>query len=191
MLLRSLLALFILVFAFYGLVGAQPRSQKPLRKIPYPEISIEDMLQRYLDKEPTTDDLEGIYSVSCVITKKSTPFLSKREREKVVERKDNYARVAIMRNKPSNVSDYIEVSMSYRDPSRYPIVGELTRLAEGRGVIYKHVEPNAATVSFSMTIESSDLIDGEYSVVDGKRTVTYRLSYLKIYPKAGGMTARE
>lgn len=144
------------------------------------------MLRRYLDKEPGADDLEGIYSVSCIITRKSTPFLSRREREKVVERQDNYARVAILRDKPGTTSDYIEVSMSYRDPSRYPIMGELSRLSEGRGIIYKHVEPNSATVTFSMTAESSDLIEGEYSVMDGKKTITYRLSYLKIYPKAGG-----
>jgi len=183
---RSLLLGFTLVFVVYGMSDAQSHSRRPSKKIPYPEISIEDMLRRYLDKDSGQDDVEGIYSVSCVITKRSTPFLSRREREKVVERRDNYARVAIMRDKPDAVSDYIEVSMSYRDPSRYPIVGEVSRLSEGRGFIYKHVEPNSATVTFSMTSESAELIEGEYSVMDGRKTITYRLSYLKIYPKAGG-----
>jgi len=183
---KSVLFVLILVFAVHTQSSAQSRSRIPAKKIPYPETSIEDMLQRYLDKDSGQDDVGGIYSVSCVITKRSTPFLSRREREKVVERKDNYARVAILRDKPGAVSDYIEISMSYRDPSRYPIMGEISRLSEGRGFIYKHVEPNSATVTFSMASESAELIEGEYSIVDGKRTITYRLSYLKIYPKANG-----
>jgi hypothetical protein len=181
-----LLLLGALLIAGQGF--SQSKSKFRSKKIQYEEVDFEDMIRRYFGKAPgPANELEGIYSVSCVITKQYKAFLSRREQIRVVERKDNYARVAIVKDWPGSKRDYIEISLSYRDASRYPIVGELNLLSEGRGMIYRHIEPNASTMSFSMTSDPSDLIEGEYSFSEGRKTITYKVSYLKIYPKAGEM----
>jgi hypothetical protein len=169
-----------------GLCLAQSKQKsKKLKKTSYEEVDFEGMIQRYLGKEIGAHNaLEGIYTVSCVITTRKKKFLSKNERIKVVERKDNYARVAVIKDWPSSSRDFIEVSLSFRDPSHYPIVGEISMLSEGRGMIYKHKEPDGKTMAFSMAHQPTDLIEGEYSFMDKRKIVTYKLSYLKIYPKA-------
>ncbi|MFZ6010908.1 MAG: hypothetical protein ACOYXT_11240 [Bacteroidota bacterium] len=169
------------------LAVAQNRSKYRLKKAQYEEVDFEQMIKRYFGKEGS-NSLEGIYSVSCVITKRSKVFLSKREKFRIVGRKDNYARVAIMKDWPGSKRDFIEVSLSYRDAKKYPIVGEFTGLAEGKGLIYKHIEPDGSTISYSMVGESPELLEGEYSEVEKRKTITYRLSYLKLYPTQSQIT---
>lgn len=155
------------------------------RKFSYEEINFEDMIRRYYEKEiGPFNSLEGIYTVSCLITKTSKDFFSGNMKERPVVKKDNYARVAIFKDRPQSPRDFIEVSLSYHVPGRYPIMGEFVVLSEGRGMIYKHIEPNGTELSFSMKDET-DLIEGEYSVVKGRKTIRYKLSYLKVYPKKG------
>lgn len=154
----------------------------------YEEVDFEDLIRRYMGKEKS-DPLEGIYSVSCVITKTSKRFLSKRDRVKVVARKDNYARVAILRDWPGSKRDFIEVTLSYRDAKKYPIVGELMELSEGRGFIYRHFEPDGSNLDFSMLTSSVELLEGEFSEMHRRKTITYKLSYLKLFPKAGDVVA--
>jgi hypothetical protein len=164
--------------------NAQPKPKKPFnKKVQYEEINFEDMIRRYYEKEiGPFNAAEGIYSVSCLITRRGKNIFGT-ERERVVERKDNYARVAILKDRPQAKRDYIEVSLSYREADKYPVMGELNILSEGRGLIYKHIEPDGSVVTFSMKDET-DLIEGEYAVIKGRKTITYKLSYLKIYPKA-------
>lgn len=155
-----------------------------VNKFHYEEIKFEDLIKRYFEKESTQlSSLEGIYSVSCVIVKKGRNLLTGQESERIIQRKDNYARVAIIKDRPNSSRDYIEVSLSYREADKYPIMGEFNGLSEGRGLIYNHFEPDGTTLSFSMTNES-DVMDGEYSITEGNKTITYKLSYLRIYPKA-------
>lgn len=163
---------------------AQDMKKLQLKKKPqYEEVDFEDMIRRYFVKE-SSHVVEGIYSVSCVITKKSKVFLSQRERVRVVERKDNYARVAILRDLPPSRRDFIEVTLSYRDAKKYPIIGDINTLAEGQGYIYHHIEPDGSIIPFSMVSDSSELLEGEYSKIQRRKTITYRLSYLKLYPKS-------
>ena len=181
-LISAALLLLVTQFCF-----AQSESTKRLKKTNYEEVDFEDMVQRYFGKA-SSSPLEGIYSVSCVITKRNKKFLSKAERIRVVGRKDNYARVAIVKDWPGSKRDFIEVSLSYRDAKKYPIVGELNFLSEGEGLIYKHIEPDGKTISFSMISESVELLEAEYSDMQKRKTITYRLSYLKIYPKSSDIT---
>lgn len=185
---RGLIFTVFIIFLFIaGDVSAQSRKHKS-KKVQYDEIHFEDLMKRYLDKEiGPLSALEGIYSVSCVITKKGRSFLFGTEKEKIIERKDNYARVAILKDRPGSNRDYIEVSLSYREADKYPVMGELNILSEGRGLIYKHLEPDGTSISFAMTNET-DLIEGEYSVTRGNNTITYHLSYLRLYPKASGIS---
>src|SRR5690349_11144043 len=102
------------------------------KKMQYDEVSFEDMMRRYLGKEiGPFNELEGIYSVSCVIIKTSQNFLTGHENKRIVARKDNYARVAIMKDWPGSKREFIEVSLSYREANRYPIVGEFSSIVEG------------------------------------------------------------
>ena len=181
---------FLLPLLFLFLAGpgyAQFLKKPKSKKTPYQEISFEDLMRRYMDKEisPLTA-LEGIYSVSCIITKRGRNVFGN-ETERVIERKDNYARVAILRDPSNSKRDFIEVSMSYREADKYPVMGEFTLLSEGRGLIYKHIEPDGEVYSFSMTHET-DLIEGEFSKEKRHQKVTYRLSYLKIYPKVSDLS---
>lgn len=188
-----ILHLFLLLVVLVGIIGnsfGQTRATEKTRskKTQYEEMNLEDMIRRYYEKEiGPFNALEGIYTVSCVITKTSKSFLSSHEKERLVERKDNYARVAILKDRPQTSRDFIEVSLSYREADKYPIMGELTVLSEGRGMIYKHIEPDGSPITFSMKDET-DLIEGEYSIMKGRKKITYKLSYLKIYPKAQEVT---
>lgn len=159
-------------------------------KFRYEEIKFEDLIKRYFEKETVAiNSIEGIYSVSCIITRRSRNFLTGMENERIVKRQDNYARVAIIRDRPSSSRDFVEVSLSYREADKYPVMGEFNELSEGRGLIYNHFEPDGTSMSFSMKSES-DLVEGEYSVMEGKRTITYKISYLRIYPKTNSISVR-
>jgi hypothetical protein len=175
----------ILVFYFFAVATrAQIMPAKLLKKkkYQYEEIDFEDMMRRYFQKGPASD-LEGIYSVSCVITKRNKAFLSNRDRIRIVERKDNYARIAIIKDMPEAKRDFIVMSLSYHEANKYPVMGAMNGLSEGKGLIYNHIEPDGAEISFSMISESPELLEGEYSKMERRKTITYRLSYLKTYPK--------
>lgn len=182
---NKIIFMCLLLFLADRYVHAQPKSL--FKKSHYQEVDFEDLMHRYLGKEAGSfNKLEGIYSVSCIITKTSKAFLSGRQKVKVVERRDNYARVAILKDWPDTQRDFIEVSLSYRVTNKYPIVGEMSTLAEGEAYIYKHIEPDGSTFDFSMAKGSIDLIEGQHSEMHRRKTITYKLSYMKIYPKAKG-----
>jgi hypothetical protein len=158
------------------------RSQSPvkIKKTVYEEVDLENVMKRYFGKA-FGYSIEGIYSVSCVITKRNKKFFSKAERIRIVGREDNYAKVAIMKDWPASNRDFIEVSLSYRKANHFPIMGELDIMAQGAGYIYTHIEPDGQRLAFSM-LESEGLLEAEYSHTEKRRTITYKLSYLKIYP---------
>jgi hypothetical protein len=85
--------LFALLLAIpcFGTAQGNNRSSK---KTTYEEVDLENVMKRYFGKS-FGYSIEGIYSVSCVITKRNKRFLSKAERIRVVGREDNYAKVAI------------------------------------------------------------------------------------------------
>ena len=181
----SLMMRFVLVLAVLLVLGeiAHAQTNTRSRKTNYEEVDLENVMKRYFGKS-FGYSIEGIYSVSCVITTRKKKFLSNAERIRVVAREDNYARVAIMKDWPSSARDFIEVSLSYhKSPNTFPIMGELDTMADGAGYIYTHIEPDGERLSFSM-LESDGLLEAEYSRIDKRKTVTYRLTYLKIFPTA-------
>src|SRR5687768_18497237 len=99
--------LFLLVVCLFSsqFCSAQTESKKRLKNTNYEEVDFEGLVHRYFGKA-SSDPLEGIYSVSCVITKRNKKFLSKGERIRVVDRKDNYARVAILKDWPGSNRDF-------------------------------------------------------------------------------------
>ena len=151
---------------------------------PFEEIDFEGMMRRYFGKDSgPVNSTEGIYTVSCVITKTTKGFFTGREKVKVVERKDNYARIAVVKDWPGTNREYIEISLNTRSSLKYPIIGELNTLSEGQGLIYKHYEPGKGGLTFSMMPLHPDILEGVYSEMDRRKLITYTLSYLKIYPK--------
>lgn len=174
---RSIVLLAMLSFCMHAAVAQ--RNNRAKNSV-YEEVDLENVMKRYFGKS-FGYSIEGIYSVSCVITRRNKKFLSKGERIRVVGRQDNYAKVAIMKDWPSSNRDFIEVSLSYKKANHFPIMGELNSMSEGAGYLYTHIEPNGERMSFSM-LESEGLLEAEYSFIEKRKTITYKLSYLKIYP---------
>lgn len=181
---RVLSAILLWLLAIPGIAQLQLRSHK----YSYDEITLEEMIRRYISKtHPSANgnSIEGLYTVSAVVLKKSRSLLGGRERERVVNRKDNYATVAILKDWPGSTKEYVEVSLNSTNAPEYPIVGEVTVLADNAGYLFKHFEPDGAHMTFTFTRENPDLLQGAYSFQHRKAMITYRLSYMKIYPQTG------
>lgn len=182
--LRFNILLILLLGASIAVSGQSKNTHSKKVKDHYEKIDFEGLMHRYLSKPASSfGTIEGIYSVSCVITKRAKGFLSSNEKEKTVERKDNYARVAIIRDITGSSNDYIEISLDEKFSIQYPIVGNFNGLSEGDGFIYKHIEPSAETVSFTFTNEQNDILDGVLAEMKRKKTITYKMTYLKVFPK--------
>ncbi len=176
--------------AQFGSIGSKSKKKQ---KSPFAEhVDFEGMVKRYLVKEtPRLERLEGIYSVSAIITKRGG-FLSSPDREKVMLRKDNYAKVVILKDTERKDREYIEISLDSKLPDNYPVVGEFTSLSEGEAFVYKHYEPKSdEKVSYSFVSSEFDILDGILVKTVKRKTVTYKLSYLKIYPKGGELLTKE
>ncbi|HEY9489261.1 MAG TPA: hypothetical protein VIQ51_13045 [Chryseosolibacter sp.] len=173
--------LLVVGFIFSTLCASSQMISKP-KKTVYEEVDFEDVIKRYFGKS-SGYSIEGIYSVSCVITRRNKRFLSKAERIRIIARQDNYAKVAIMKDWPESRRDFIEVSLSYKKANTFPIMGELDIMANDAGYMYTHIEPDGSNYTFTM-LESDGLLEAEYSLTKKARTITYRLSYLKIFPTA-------
>jgi hypothetical protein len=184
--LRSAIVLATLLLLSFATASAQ--SSKRSKKTIYEQIDLENVMKRYFGKS-FGYSIEGIYSVSCVITTRRKKFLSNDDRVRVVAREDNYAKVAIMKDWPSSNRDFIEISLSYhKTPNTFPIMGQLDTMADGAGYIYTHIEPDGERLTFSM-LETDGLLEAEYSRIEKRKTITYRLTYLKIFPTdADGLT---
>jgi hypothetical protein len=156
------------------------------KKSNYEEVDLEEMIKRYIAKpDQAYSAFEGIYSVSTVITRKGRSLLFSDDKERVVLRKDNYARVAIIRNWPGVSNEYVELSMSEKNAARYPIVAELQELSEGGGFIYKHFEPGGKVQTYTFFYDESnpEILEGVYTEIKNGVKYTYKLSYVKLYPK--------
>jgi hypothetical protein len=159
----------------------------------YKEVDLEEMIRRYIAKTHQESSIEGIYTVSCVITKKGKTLLSPVEKLKTIVRKDNYARVAIVKDWPGSETEYVEISLHEKDAARHPIVAELTGLSEGGGFIYKHFEPKGKVLSFTFLYDQSkpDILEGVYTLNEKGSEVMYKLTYVKVYPKTNNLQASD
>ncbi len=152
---------------------------------PYEQIDFGSMVKRYFDKDRTSiGTIEGIYSVSSLITKKGKGLLSTTEREKVVERKENYSKVAIIRDSGNPNREYLEVPLDKDFLPTYSIRGEFTGVSDGNILVYKHFEPRGKMLSYTFSYDKQkDILEGIRTENDGSFTITYKLTYLKLLPK--------
>jgi len=154
------------------------------KKYTYSYVTVNDMVKRYVSKSShPMNSIEGIYSVSGTVTKKGKNLVGAMK-EKVVDRKNNYADIAIIRDWSDSGTEFIVLSLKQNDEERYAIVAELTTLSEGRGFLCKHFEPDGKILTFTFTFDGdSDLLEGVFTQQEGNKTVTYSISYLKTFPK--------
>lgn len=106
----------------------------------FEQVGFDDLARLYVDKQ-TVDEVEGIYSVSGIIIKKSKGLFLGEEKEKIIEQKDNYSKVAIFRDHQKSDREYFEVSLDKEGLPSYSIRGEFNKVAEGNILVYKHFEP--------------------------------------------------
>lgn len=152
---------------------------------PYEQIDFRAMVDRYMNKDATSvGTIEGIYSVSSLVTKKGKGLLSSTEKEKVVERKENYSKVAIIRDSGNANREYLEVPLDKDFLPTYSIRGEFTNVADGNIMVYKHFESRGRILSYTFSYDKQrDMLEGVRTENEGNFTVTYNLTYLKLSPK--------
>lgn len=155
---------------------------------PYEQIDFRAMVDRYMNKDQSSvGTIEGIYSVSSLITKKGKGLLSATEKEKVVERKENYSKVAIIRDSGNANREYLEVPLDKDFLPTYSIRGEFTNVADGNIMVYKHFESRGRVLSYTFSYDKQkDILEGIRTENDGGFTITYKLTYLKLLPKSEG-----
>ncbi len=180
------------LFIVIGLVLLQSCSMEKLylmkhqrRAYHYEQIDFKNLMERYLVKVHTDYSIEGIYSVTSVVSKRSKSLFSSAATEKIKDQRQNYATVAIIsdRNK-SNGREYIEIPVDKNQLPSYSVRGEFTQTPEGNIFIYKHFEPNNKISTYTFTFDTStNVLDGIRTENQGSKEITYRLSYLRLYPK--------
>jgi hypothetical protein len=181
---KWLLSVLILVVSSCSMEKLYQMNQK--KKVsPYEQIDFGSMVKRYMDKDQSSiGTIEGIYSVSSLITKKGKGLLSPTEKEKVVDRRENYSKVAIIRDTENPKREYLEVPLDKDFLPSYSIRGEFTGVSDGNIMVYKHFEPRGKVLSYTFAYDHKrDILEGIRTENDGAFTITYQLTYLKLFPK--------
>lgn len=157
---------------------------------PFEQVTFNDLAKRYMSKEGSgLNSIEGIYSVSVVVEKKSKGFLSASEKNKVVTRKENYSTVAIIRDNEDPNREYIEIPLDKENLPSYSIRGEFTGMSEANILVYKHLEPKGKYFTYTFTYDAArDMLEGVRRENSGQAEFTYTLTYLKLHPKKEAIT---
>lgn len=157
---------------------------KNLRKsTSFEQLGFNDLARMYADKI-SHDELEGIYSVSGLIVKKGKAFLSDSEREKVVEQKENYSKVAIFRDAQKSNREYFEISLDKSFVPTQSVRGEFNKAADGNILVYKHFEPKGKILNYTFTYDADkNILEGIRTESSGNATITFKLTYVKLFPK--------
>lgn len=162
-----------------------PQIVKEKKDSPYEQITFVDLLKKYMDKDVSgSNSIEGIYSVSASAQKKSKPLFSSTEKEKTIDQRDNYAMVAIVRDNSKNSREYIEVPIDRDNLFSYPIRGEITAASDANILVLKHFEPKGKILTYTLAYDyDKNIIEGIRTETSGSTTRTYKIVYLKLYPK--------
>jgi hypothetical protein len=172
-----------------SLTGCSFMYMKPAQKAkvsPLEQVDLQELVERYMAKDHTSmGTIEGIYTVSSVVTKKGKPVFSSREKEKVTDRKENYSKVAIIRDNSEAGREYIEIVIDKEYRTSFPVYGEFSAMAESNLLLYKHFDSKGRATSFTFTYDKiKDVLEGVRTDNANNKTITYKLTYIKISPKA-------
>ncbi|HWA34769.1 MAG TPA: hypothetical protein VG737_11590 [Cyclobacteriaceae bacterium] len=157
------------------------RMQQASKSSAYQQFDFQALIRKYMEKDKP-NHVEGIYSVSGSVTKKGKGFLGGAEKEKVTDLKENYAKVAIIRDGNDSGRQFIEISLDKEAMGgSYNIIGEFSLSTGGSILIYKHLEGKGKSSAFTFTTdESSDVLEGIRVENEGSTVVTYKLTYVKL-----------
>ena len=158
--------------------------QQARKTSPFEQVDFHGLIQRYMNKEAVDEEsIEGVYSVSAVIVKKGKRFLSSDDRERVMVRRENYSKVAILKDKMGSDREYIEISLDKEKQPSYSVRGEFTRMTEANILIYTHFEGQGETLSYTFTFDRSrEMLEGVRKEMKGQSEITYTLTYIKLNP---------
>jgi hypothetical protein len=150
----------------------------------YEQINFVELMKKYMDKNTGNESIEGIYSVSGVVLKKSKGFFASEAKERTVFQKDHYAQVAVIRDNARNNREFIEIPIDKNYLASYSIRGEFTALSEGNVLVLKHFEPKGHELIYSFIYDRErDMLEGIRVETSGSVTYTYKLTFVKLYPK--------
>lgn len=183
---RGLLILLLLTAILPGCMPPAVQISSAGRKEPeFQQVNFHQLMRCYMNKVVVSaePDIEGIYSVSIKIEKKSKPLFSFQEQERVVERKENFAKVAILRDHGSN-REFMEISLDKENKISYSVRGEFAAMNDANIMIYKHFEPKGKSITYTFSFDKDkDLLEGVRTEVNGRAEFTYTLTYLKLDPR--------
>lgn len=151
----------------------------------FEQVDLKRMIGIYMNKQAETGpSIEGIYSVSSVVIKKRKGFLSDQEKEKVKDRQDNYARVALIRDVDNATREYMEVSLNKDYFPSFSVVGEFSGFSEDNILVYTHFEPRGKSSAYTFVYDrEKQMLEGVRTVNNGSTQYTYKLTYVKLLPK--------
>jgi len=152
---------------------------------PFEQVDFKNLMERYMMKEEAgARGIEGIYSVTSVITKKSKPLFSSEATERIKDQRQNYATVAIVAENKNNGRDFIEIPIDRNLLPSYSVRGEFSSAPEGNILIYKHFETKGKTSTYTFTFDSNtNVLEGIRTETQGSTVITFKLSYLRLFPK--------
>lgn len=183
--LKALFFSCLLLFGSRSAMAQFPQILKEKRESPYEQITFVDLLKKYMDKDASgPNNIEGIYSVSASALKKNKPLFSSTEKERTIDQRDNYAMVAIVRDNSKNSREYVEVPIDRDNLFSYPVRGEITAASDGNILVLKHFEPKGKILTYTLAYDyDKNIIEGIRTESSGNTTRTYKIVYLKLYPK--------
>jgi hypothetical protein len=184
----AVICLVVLIASGCSLEKAYLIGQKH-KVYPLEQVDFHFMVDRYMNKsQASIGTIEGIYSVSSVVIKSKKSFLGQ-EKEKVKAQEEHYSKVAIIRDDRSPDREYIEVSLNKEKMPSFSIVGEFKELSESNLLMYKHFEARAKATSYTFSYDKvKDILEGIRTESVNNAIITYKLTYVKLEPKAGPKT---
>ncbi len=152
---------------------------------PFEQINFNDVMRAYLAKPgANTPSIEGIYSVTLVVTKKGRGLLASTERERVIDRQENYRQVAIMKDMKSQNREYIEIPIETGVLPSYSIRGEFSKVTNNSVAVYQRLEKRGRSTSYTFSFDKQfDVLEGVRTEDRGNFTITEKLTYLKVFPR--------
>lgn len=150
------------------------------------QIDLQKMVSVYMNKNQTSvGTVEGIYSVSGLVTRSGKSLLGGEDKDKVVDRKENYAKVAIIRDPNNSSREYFELLLDKEYSVSLSVIGEFSGMSDANVLVYKHFENKGKSFETYTFAYDSDkgILEGVRTENKGNVTITYKLTYLKILPK--------
>ena len=177
--LHILILLWLLGLQGCIVVNQKPSTQKVSTK--FRQMNFQELINRYM-KKGEANSIEGVYTVSGIVLKNGRNILGI-QKSKTTDRKENYATVAIIREKEGG-KDLIELSLNKKELTSYSIIGEFQAATSGNILVYKHYDAKGKDTSYTFTWdEAGEILEGVRVENWGNSEITYKLTYVKMKPK--------